>query len=112
MGIFRLYSGDDGESHMEELDLASHPALAALHSAKGVVFRSTPPGSLSDWHTAPRRQYIITLSGEAEIGLGDGTIHRLGPGDVNMAEDLTGHGHTTRVVGQVPRVTATIHMEG
>ena len=112
MGIFRLYSGDDGESHMEELVLASHPELTALQGAKGVVFRSTPPGSFSDWHTAPRRQYIITLSGEAEIGLGDGTIHRLGPGDVNMAEDLTGHGHTTRVVGQVPRVTATIHMEG
>ena len=64
------------------------------------------------WHTAPRRQYIITLAGEAEIGLGDGTIHRLGPGDVNRAEDLTGHGHTTRVVGQVPRVTATVHVEG
>jgi len=112
MGIFRLYSGDDGESHMEELDLASHPELTALRSAKGVVFRSTPPGSFSYWHTAPRRQYIITLSGEAEIGLGDGTIHRLGPGDVNMAEDLTGHGHTTRVVGRVPRVTATIHLEG
>ena len=61
MGIFRLYSGDDGESHMEELDLASHPELSALHGAKGVVFRSTPPGSFSDWHTAPRRQYIITL---------------------------------------------------
>src|SRR6266540_2795848 len=81
MGIFRLYSGEDGESHMEELDLTSHPELTALHGAKGVVFRSTPPGSLSDWHTAPRRQYIITLSGEAEIGLGDGTIHRLEPGE-------------------------------
>ena len=112
MGIFRVYSGEDGESHMEELALASHPELTALHGAKGVVFRSTPPGSLSDWHTAPRRQDMITLSGEAEIGLGDGTIHRLGPGDVHRAEDLTGHGHTTRVVGQVPRVTATIHVEG
>ena len=48
MGIFRLYSGEDSESHMEELDLASHPELTALHSAKGVVFRSTPPGSFSD----------------------------------------------------------------
>jgi len=112
MGIFRLYSGNDGESHIEEIDLASRPDLTALHGAKGVVFRSTVPGHFSDWHNAPRRQYIITLSGEAEIGLGDGTIHRLGPGDVNMAEDLTGHGHTTRVVGQVPRVTATIHVEG
>ena len=36
MGIFRLYSGDDGESHIEELNLASHPDLTALHGAKGV----------------------------------------------------------------------------
>jgi hypothetical protein len=111
MGMFRLYTGDDGESHMEELDLASHPELTALQGATGVVFRSTPPGTLSDWHTAPRRQSVSTLSGEADIGRRDGTIHRLGPGDVTMAEDLTGHGHTTRVMSQVTRVTATIHME-
>ena len=43
MGIFRVYSGEDGESHMEELALASHPELTALHGAKGVVFRSSHP---------------------------------------------------------------------
>ena len=75
------------------------------------MFRASPPGSFSDWHIAPRRQYIITLSGEAEIGLADGTVHKLGAGDVNLAEDLTGHGHTTRVVGDVPRVTATVQLE-
>ena len=112
MGIFRLYSGNDGESHIEELQLTSHPDLTTLHNAKGVVFRASQPGYFSDWHNAPRRQYVITLAGEAEIGLGDGTIHRLHPGDVNLAEDLTGHGHTTRVVGNVPRITATIHLEG
>ena len=111
MAIFRLYSGDDGASHMEELDLASSPDLTNLHTAQGVVFRASPPGRFSDWHIAPRRQYIITLSGEAEIGLADGTVYRLGPGDVNLAEDLTGHGHTTRVVGDVPRVTATVHLD-
>ena len=111
MAFYRLYSGDDGESHMEEVTLESAPDLTNLQGAKGVVFRSSPPGRFSDWHHAPRRQYIITLSGEAEIGLGDGTIQHLGPGDVNMAEDFTGRGHTTRVVGNVPRVTATIHMD-
>jgi hypothetical protein len=35
-------------------------------------------------------------------------VHRFGPGHVTLAEDLTGKGHTTRVVGNVPRVTATI----
>lgn len=112
MGIFRLYSGADGESHIERLDPASHPDLTTLHGAKGVVFRTSQPGYFSDWHKAPRRQYVITLSGEAEIGLGDGTIHRLVAGDVNLAEDLTGHGHTTRVIGTIPRLTATIHLEG
>ena len=112
MAIFRLYTGDDGASHIEELALESNSDLTNLHGAKGVVFRSMEPGYFSDWHNAPRRQYIITLSGAAEIGLRDGTIHRLGAGDVNLAEDITGSGHTTRVVGDVPRVTATIHLDG
>lgn len=108
MAIVRLYTGPDGQSHLETLDLASHPELTSLHAAAGIVFRTTPPGHFSDWHNAPRRQYVITLAGEVEIGLGDGTVHRFGPGHVTLAEDLTGQGHTTRVVGSVPRVTATI----
>jgi quercetin dioxygenase-like cupin family protein len=95
---------------VEELDLASSPNLTKLHSTAGIVFRSVEPGHFSDWHTAPRRQYVITLSGEVEIGLGDGTVHRFGPGHVNFVEDLTGQGHTTRIVGNVPRVTATVHL--
>lgn len=110
MSIVRLYTGDDGNTHIEELD-ASSEELSALHDVKRMQFRVSPPGYFSDWHTAPRRQYIITISGEVEIGLRDGSVHRFGPGHVNLAEDLTGNGHTTRVVGDVPRVTATIHLE-
>ena len=112
MGSIRMYTGDDGTTHIEEINPADHPAWNALHDAKGIIFRAQQPGFFSDWHIAPRRQYIITLSGEAEIGLKDGTVHRLGAGDVNLAEDLTGAGHTTRVVGDIPRVTATVHLEG
>ena len=111
MSISRLYTGSDGQSHLEALDAATHPELTALQAAKGVVFRTTPPGYFSDWHNAPRRQYVITLTGEVEIGLGDGTTHRFGPGHVTLAEDLTGRGHTTRVVGSQTRMTATIHLE-
>ena len=111
MGFTRLYTGDDGESHIEELDLAAHPEMTTLHEATGVWFTEWPAGRFSDWHVAPRRQYVITLSGEGEIGLGDGTVHRFGPGHVNLVEDLTGRGHTTRVVGDTPRVTVTIPLE-
>lgn len=108
MSITRLYTGADGQTHMEALDLNTHPELATLQAAKGIVFRVTQPGYFSDWHNAPRRQFVITLSGEVEIGLGDGTVHRYGAGHVTLAEDLTGKGHTTRVVGNQPRLTATI----
>jgi quercetin dioxygenase-like cupin family protein len=108
MGIFRLYTGADGQSHLEELRLESHPELTSLQATAGIVFRTAQPGRFSDWHNAPRRQYVINLAGEVEIGLGDGTVHRFGPGHVTLAEDLTGRGHTTRVVGNQPRVTATI----
>ena len=111
MRFIRLYTGDDGESHIEEQSLDSHPDLSQLMAAEGIVFRSTPPGNFIDWHPAPRRQFVITLAGEGEIGLGDGSLHRLKPGDVNLAEDLTGRGHTTRVVSSEPRVTATIPLK-
>lgn len=106
--ISRLYTGSDGQTHIEFMDLESHPELGTLHKAEGIQFRAAPPGHFIDWHPAPRRQYVITISGQVEIGLGDGTVHRFGPGHVNLAEDLTGQGHTTRVIGDKPRVTATI----
>ena len=112
MGIFRLYTGEDGQSHLEELNLASHPGLAEPAATSSISFRESPPGRFVDWHNAPRRQYVISLSGEVEIGLGDGTVHRFGPGHVTLAEDLTGQGHTTRVVGAQPRISATIPLSG
>jgi hypothetical protein len=96
MGISRMYTGDDGETHVEDLTLAEHPELLELMATHGVGFREQPAGAFSDFHPAPRRQYVITLSGEVEIGLVDGTVYRYGPGHVNLAEDVTGRGHTTR----------------
>lgn len=64
-----------------------------------------------DWHNAPRRQYVIILSGETEFGIGDGTVRRVGPGDVLLAEDLTDKGHTTRVIGSKPRVAVAITLD-
>jgi hypothetical protein len=108
MEISRLYTGPDDQTHIERMDLETHPELATLQNAVGIQFRSTPAGNFLDWHPAPRRQFVITISGQVEIGLGDGSFHRFGPGHVNFAEDLTGKGHTTRVIGDQPRVTATI----
>ncbi|MBI3325347.1 MAG: hypothetical protein HYZ81_01395 [Nitrospinae bacterium] len=108
MGIYRLYSGADGQSHIEELKLADHSELSSLKATAGIMFREAPAGNFIDWHPAPRRQWVIILSGQLEIGLGDGTLRRFGPGDARLVEDTSGHGHTTRVVGNQPCVTAVV----
>jgi hypothetical protein len=119
--IWRVYSGLDGQSHLVEVPLAmkpfadvegAHGEATPMQPATGITFRVAPPGYVLDWHCAPRRQYSISLSGVAEIEVGDGTVARVGPGDVVLAEDLTGRGHITRVVGSEPRVYALVVLGG
>lgn len=119
--FWRVYSSTDGQSKIVEAPPEMRPFLdtegahgmqSLLVPAAGIAFRSALPGSVLDWHCAPRRQYSITLSGQAEIEVGDGTVARLGPGDVLLAEDLTGQGHITRVIGDVPRLTVLVPLAG
>lgn len=98
MGIYRMYTGPDNETHIEELPLSAHPELGQLQTVKGMQIQQNDGGRFLDFHQAPNKRWMITLSGELEIGLGDGTVHRFGPGDVRLIEDVTGHGHTTRYV--------------
>ena len=108
MAVFRMYTGDDGETHLEEQNLESHPLLKEPQTTRHIVFREMEPGRFVDWHPAPQRQYVIILAGELEIGFGDGTTRRFGAGDARLVEDTTGHGHTTRAVGSRPVLTAVV----
>jgi quercetin dioxygenase-like cupin family protein len=108
MAIFRMYTGSDGQSHLEEQSIAAHPILGETRSAVHIQFRELPTGTFVDWHPAPRRQYVILLAGQLELGFKDGTVKRLNPGDATLAEDLTGPGHTTRVAGSGPAITAVV----
>jgi len=98
MGIYRMYTGSDNETHIEELSLADHPELSDLQIVKGLQIQKNEGGRFMDFHQAPNKRWLITLAGELEIGLGDGTVHKFGAGDVRLIEDVTGHGHTTRYV--------------
>jgi quercetin dioxygenase-like cupin family protein len=108
MAVFHMYTGDDGQTHLEEQSLASHPALQSPQDTAHICFREMPAGTFIDWHPAPRKQYVIILSGELEIGFGDGTTRRFGPGDARLVADTTGQGHTTRAVGDAPVLTAVV----
>ena len=112
MQVARLYTGDDGESHFEELDLPYEKIReaenTAMQAATGIQFRRNPPGHFSDFHVAPRRQYIITLEGAVGDRSGRRRHARVRPGDVMLADDLTGRGHTTGVHGDQTRVSIAI----
>jgi hypothetical protein len=102
MKVVRIYTGADGRSHFEDLDVPLAPgrygSLSAPVPVTEVVFRETPAAGLLDFHPAPRRQFVVTLSGTVEVECGDGTRRRFGPGDIMLADDTTGQGHITREI--------------
>lgn len=108
MGTYRMFTGGDGQTQIEAIDLVQTPEWTAAQAATTITFREAPAGRYQDWHPAPRRQYVIILSGQLEIGLGDGSKHIFGPGDARLVEDTTGQGHTTATYGDAPCVTATV----
>ena len=107
----RIYTGSDAESHFEDMTaglVGNGTGPTDAQAAEAISFTRQKPGHFSGWHTAPRRQYVIGIAGEVEIVIGDGTCMRFKAGDVLLAEDLTGHGHTTRVIGDSMRISAIV----
>ena len=105
--LVRLYTGDDGQSHFDLGQVALHPQdafnpLSGADRAGEIRFEETAAGSSLDWHTAPHRQYVITLSGRLEFETRDGATQVVEPGDVLLAEDTTGGGHRWRLIDDQP----------
>jgi hypothetical protein len=64
MAFVRCYTGTDGQSHFEDLDLLPPDMERSIEqAASSITFTRSPNGRFSDWHNAPRRQYAIFLSG-------------------------------------------------
>lgn len=105
----RLYTGSDGQTHAEEIEAKFTAGgtndVFKLMAITGAELHRAAPGTVIDWHTAPRRQYVITLSGHGEIEVAGGKKFEVGPGTIDLVEDTTGKGHITRVTGTEDRVT-------
>ena len=107
--IWRIFTGEDGKSRQDPVEVPLKSArfglVSNLLTGSGVELHRQSPGAYANWHTAPRRQLIATISGEAEIQTGDGQVLRSRPGVLHLVEDLTGQGHITRIVGTEDRVS-------
>jgi hypothetical protein len=104
MAFARVYTDPDGKTHIEDIELPltliRHHMRSELFSAKDIRFLVLTEGVHNDLHTERERGYLIFFSGgQMEVGLADGTVRRFGPGDAVRYEDMTGEGHTSRVVG-------------
>ena len=111
--ITRIFTGPDGKTKLEEYEVPLKARdrgtdLSEAVAVTSVQFRRTTQEYSLDWHTAPRRQFVITLAGESEIELEGGRRVRLGPGNILLAEDTTGQGHISRAVAGKERVSLTL----
>lgn len=103
----RIYSDEQGETHIGVLEIAEKEApmgppptpvglLSDTQAVSSLMIFSAPAGIEVPPHNAPQPYICIVLSGEGEVQASDGTILRLRAGDLLFCDDLTGKGHTTR----------------
>ena len=113
MKYTRIYADSNGESHFEDVEIGMKPGpanagtISEMIAAKGVMFRQSGEYFIN-WHNAPRRQFVVNLTGTVEIVASDGEKRLLGPGSILLAEDLTGKGHTSRGLGGEERISLFI----
>jgi hypothetical protein len=112
--ITHLHTGPDGRSHFADLDVATVDDAGGTWfetlAVRGLVIRDLVSGFSNEFHTAPRRQLVLQLTGIGEITCGDGTSRTFGPGDLLIADDTTGQGHLSREV-EGPRRQALVSLD-
>ena len=72
---------------------------------------SSPPGWYGDWHPAPRRQLLFTLSGKLDVEVSNGEIRVFGHGSIILVEDTTGKGHVSRAISSERVYMAVVPLE-
>lgn len=91
---YRLISNPDGTSSFEK---GSIPSLKHMNTASFWYSNKT-----EEWekktHTAPRKQYVITVKGKIKFKVSDGSTFIIEPGVILLAEDLKGQGHSWDMV--------------
>jgi len=109
----RLWTGNDGNSHFEEGSIGlpkgeRGDTLSGNANAKSISFRVTQAGGSFEWHDAPVRQFVITLTGTLDFQTRGGQHFILRPGDILLAEDTTGTGHSWKLLDEQPWTRAYV----
>lgn len=113
--VLHLFGGEDGESHLEIKELprtggTPGRSVQTRLYATDVEIGDTLPGDFIDFHGVSTPRLLIVLAGQLEVGLGDGSKHVLSKGDIVLANDVTGRGHTSRLIGSEPLRIMTVRL--
>jgi hypothetical protein len=100
--VIRIYATPDGGSKVEELVISPNAKPIDITRMTASVYGGSGARA-PDWHTAPRKQFAINMSGELEVELSDGTRRKIGS-DLVFLEDTSGKGHVTRALGPITNV--------
>jgi hypothetical protein len=108
MKLIRFYATPDGASRFQEIEVPvneSRPSTAGgtlkqstAWPSPAVRFVELPAGLDQSWHHAPARQIVLVISGCVEVETSDSQRRRCSAGQAFIADDLTGKGHSTRVI--------------
>lgn len=104
---YQLVSGADGNSHF----ICGHIVESLITKAVSIHFKETSTGNFFDWHPAPTTQFVLTLTGTLEFTVFGGEKFILKPGEVLIAMDTTGSGHTWQMLGDEPWKRAYVVFE-
>ncbi|NYE59227.1 hypothetical protein FHW58_000379 [Duganella sp. 1224] len=103
----RIWTSPDGDSQFEEGSIAlprgeRGDTLSAVLPAVSISFRETAAGGDFPPHHAPTLQLVLTLSGTLLFTTASGASFTIRPGDVLLADDLTGSGHSWQLIDDQP----------
>jgi hypothetical protein len=100
--VVRIYATPDGGSRVDELAISPNAKPIDVTRMTASVY-SGSGARAPDWHTAPRKQFAINMTGSLEVELTDGSRRKISS-DLVFLEDLTGKGHVTRALGPITNV--------
>lgn len=119
MRCIRLWTDSEGISRFEEGGIVlknGSPVnlLSEKFQTKSISFAETQAGQLLDWHNAPTKQFVITLRGTLDFWNKLDEHFVITPGDILLAEDVTGSGHSWKLIGDDPwrRVYVILETDG
>lgn len=95
---YQLITNENGDSEI----ITGHITANVISEAISVHFKETPAGTFYNWHTAPSTQFVLTLTGTLEFTVFTGKKFILKAGEVLIAMDTTGSGHTWQMLGDEP----------